>query len=353
MNLISFKKSNNIFVSNCKKIVFIVILFFTFQTGYSQDDNVEIISHKVELGETMLMVAKKYLVQPTEIYKLNKNAINGISEGMILYIPQPIKSQEILTDRKEEREKEKIALQERKKEREDRELAVAEQKAKEEVVIALEEGKKTASGRREEIGNLKISDKNQFIDHEVTSGQTLSELSRKYGVSIEEIEKANAKVLKNGLQIGQTLKMPVAQNLFIDKTPAVEIIDNGKTEINHKVVSGETLFSIARKYSTSVSDVQDLNEAALKNGLQAGQVLKIIANDSNVTNEEIVTSENNVESSLNIEYNLIKHKVEHKETLYSISRKYNVSVDEIKSINESILTKGLQAGQEISIRVKK
>ena len=90
-----------------KKIILFLVLILTFQNTYSQDDNVEIITHRVALGETMLTIAKKYLVQPSEIYKLNKKANDGVSEGMLLYIPQPIKSQDIIAKKKEKREKER------------------------------------------------------------------------------------------------------------------------------------------------------------------------------------------------------------------------------------------------------
>lgn len=352
-----------------KKFILVLVLLLTFQNTFSQDDDVEIITHRVALGETMLSISKKYLVQPTEIYRLNKKAIDGISEGMTLYIPQPINSQDIITKRKEKREKEKIALLERKTEREEKELILAEAKTKEDAIVALAEGKKPETGRREEIGKLNISEKQQFIDHEVASGETLSGLSRKYGISVEEIQKENANVLKNGLQTGQTIKMPVAQNLFIEKsestTPSIPTnnkITEAHSEITHKVVQGETLFSISRKYDVSVSDLKNSNENDLKNGLQAGQVLKIKSNNDDVNNDSssivnskntIVASVENVASASNDEYSYIKHKVEPKETLYSISKKYGVSVDEIKNQNQDILIKGLLSGQEISLKIKK
>lgn len=363
------KKINIILNLFNKNLILVFIFLLSFQFVFSQeDDNVEIITHKVALGETMLMISKKYLVQPSEIYKLNKKANDGVSEGMILYIPQPIKSQDIIAKKKEKREKEKLALLERKKEREEREereLAAAVEKEKESSILAVVDEKENQSGRREEIGKLKISDKKQFIEHEVVSGETLNGLSRKYGISVEEIQKENEKVLKNGLQVGQTLKIPVAQNLFIEKEPKQVISSilpnnsniNTHNEITHEVISGETLFSISRKYEVSVAEINNQNESLLKNGLQAGQILKIKSNKSLKANDqknESFSSNNSITESTSLdEYTIVKHKVEPKETLYSISRKYGVSVDEIKNENENILSKGLQAGQEISIRVKK
>ncbi|WP_339886934.1 LysM peptidoglycan-binding domain-containing protein [uncultured Flavobacterium sp.] len=350
-----------------RKLVVFLVLLLTFQLGYGQeDDNVEIVTHKVALGETMLMISKKYLVTPTEIYRLNKKAIDGVSEGMILYIPQPIKSQEIITERKEKREKQKLALLERVKEREERELI----KAKENEVVAsvseVEEAKDPNYGRREAISKLKISDKKQFIEHEVLSGETLNSLSKRYGVSVEEIEKENEKVLKKGLQAGSTLKMLVSQNLFINDEPEQVIStisteddnNNTTTEVMHKVNSGETLYSISKKYGISVNEISKANTATLQNGLQSGQMLKIKAKVPVVVNEDknekiIKTDLKTTEISNPDDITIIKHQVQPKETLYSISKKYNVSIEDIKQQNEELLTKSLQSGQEITIKVKK
>lgn len=364
MNFNVFKNNTKDLKQFSKKLILFFVFFFSFQTVFSQDEEVEIISHKVALGETMLMISKKYLVSPTEIYRLNKKAVDGISEGMVLYIPQPIKSQEIIAERVEKREKDKLALQERKKEREEKELAeakVIEEKQKE--VIALEsevvaeESKDAEYKRREAISKLNVSDKKQFIDHHVASGETLNSLSKKYGVSVQEIEKENEKALKNGLQAGQTLKMPVAKNLFIQKdTPP--IIEN-KSEFNHKVIAGETLYSISRKYGIAVEEITKENESILKNGLQTGQILKVKSSKAIINEEQAkevlkpTSTDANIVDNTSNEVSIIKHHVEPKETLYSISKKYNVSVEEIKQQNEAILAKGLQTGQEIVIKIKK
>lgn len=341
------------------RLVLALVFIFSFQTAFSQSEEVEIISHKVALGETMLMISKKYLVSPTEIYRLNKKAIDGVSEGMILYIPQPVKSQEIIAERIEKREKEKLALLERQKEREERELAEAKNNEKIIAENTVSEGSNDDEyKRREAIAKLNVTDKNQYIEHEVASGETLNNLSKKYGVSVDEIEKVNEKTLKKGLQAGQTLKMPVAKNLFIQKDP-IQLNDN-KTEISHKVVAGETLYSISKTYGVSVDEISNANESILKNGLKTGQTLKIktskVLNSKTQVSEDLkpTTDELNiVENSDTNEYITIKHQVEAKETLYSISKKYNVSVDEIKQQNEVILAKGLQTGQEIIIKLKK
>lgn len=367
LNVYKYKTRDLKLVSN--KIVLILVFLLSFQHSFSQNDDVEIISHKVALGETVLTISKKYLVPPSEIYKLNKTAVEGISEGMLLYIPQPITSQEILAERKEKREKEKLALLERKKEREAREEAEKLAEAKEKELVASKESEDVTNdpeyGRREAISKLSISDKKQFIDHHVASGETLNSLSKKYGVSVEEIEQENEKALKKGLQAGSVLKMPVAKNLFIQKESDEHLAtankpEVAKTEVNHKVSAGETLYSISKKYGVTVDEITKDNANLLKNGLQSGQTLKIKTAKSAtaVDTSDTITASTKMNEipaeSLNAEdVTIIKHHVEAKETLYSISKKYNVSIDEIKQQNEALLSKGLQSGQEILIKVKK
>lgn len=46
-----------------------------------------VINHKVQPGETVMLICKKYLVTPQDVYKLNPDAIEGISSNMVLKIP--------------------------------------------------------------------------------------------------------------------------------------------------------------------------------------------------------------------------------------------------------------------------
>jgi hypothetical protein len=73
----------------------LMMLFTTFlMTGYAfaQDDakveeDAKMVSHTVMMGETISLISKKYLVSPQDIYKYNKEAVDGISYNMVLQIP--------------------------------------------------------------------------------------------------------------------------------------------------------------------------------------------------------------------------------------------------------------------------
>lgn len=109
---------------------------------------------------------------------------------------------------------------------------------------------------------------------------------------------------------------------------------NGKTFVIHKVDEKETLFAISRRYKVTVDAILEYNKEAEK-GLEIGQIIKVP-----YTPRQIVkASEGTI------------HTVEAKETVYSISRKYGVSPDEIKQWN-NLTDNALSIGQSLVIKKK-
>ena len=107
----------------------------------------------------------------------------------------------------------------------------------------------------------------QQITHIVGAKETIFGLSKQYHVSIEAIQNANP-ILVNGLQIGQELSIPNPLNL--SKTENVS-----SSKAIHLVAAKESLFSIARQYNVSVSDLENQNKDLLQSGLQIGQSIVI------------------------------------------------------------------------------
>ncbi|TXE10400.1 LysM peptidoglycan-binding domain-containing protein [Gelidibacter salicanalis] len=107
----------------------------------------------------------------------------------------------------------------------------------------------------------------------------------------------------------------------------------------HTVLAEETVESIAKKYQVSVADIYALNPDA-KRKLNPNSVL-IIPNATNLSsNEQEVTKEL-------IGYE--DHKVKRKETLYSLSKEYNVAIEDIKKHNKRLYAENLKKGDEIRI----
>lgn len=158
--------------------------------------------------------------------------------------------------------------------------------------------------------------------YEVKSGDTLYGISNQYGVSVTDILNANG-LTSNVIQVGQILTIP-------DKLGT-----NPNSMFLYTVKKGDSLYSIARVYDATVDEIKKINNLT-SNSLSIGQVLKL---------PEIYTKES--EMSLP---NYINYVVQKGDSLYSISKKYNVSPDII--IKDNALSSNLLSiGQNLKIRV--
>lgn len=166
---------------------------------------------------------------------------------------------------------------------------------------------------------------NMFI-YTVKKGDSLWSISKVYSTSVEEIKRINY-LDNNILYIGQVLRIP---EMYTKEEDMVV-----PSYINYKVVSGDTLYSISKKYGVSIDTI--VSDNALKNNiLSVGQNLKIRVSGSIVEEcfgEDVSTNK----------YTVVKG-----DTLYSIARKFNTTVDNIKK-NNNLTSNTLSVGQILNI----
>jgi len=141
-----------------------------------------------------------------------------------------------------------------------------------------------------------------FVIHKVLAKQTLYSLAQRYKTTVDAINAENP-TLASGLQVGQTLKIPFGGELVqvaeVEPTTTVQVT-------MHKVVAGETLFSIARKYEVNVNDIKTWNNLE-NNSISLDQELEIRIEkplatgsaEANTENDEVVEPEKEEET---IEY---------------------------------------------------
>lgn len=110
----------------------------------------------------------------------------------------------------------------------------------------------------------------------------------------------------------------------------------GKVFILHKVEEKETLYGISRRYGTSIESILEVNPSA-DAGLEIGQILKVPYTGQRARTYTRQTGPGGI------------HRVSEKETLFSISRLYGVSIDELKLWNR-LTSSDLAVGQELLIK---
>lgn len=174
-----------------------------------------------------------------------------------------------------------------------------------------------------------------YYIHTVKPGETLYAISRAYGISQKAIAIENPGVI-SGIRIGQALKIPIdgGPQEEIDTSELAAPDDPGNM---HTVRSGETFYGIARMYALKEEDLREANPGVSPEHLSPGQRLRIP--------EKVVSEEAH---SFN-EEGLLYHKVKRKETLYSIAAYYQLSIDEIRSVNPELGWGGPKAGQVLRI----
>ena len=155
------------------------------------------------------------------------------------------------------------------------------------------------------------SEETDYITYQVVSGDSLYSIAKKYSITVNTIKDIN-NLSSNLLNIGQTLKIPSS-------------VSTEPTYLTYQVVSGDSLYSIARKYNTTVDAIKNLNNLTTNN-LSIGQILKIPSSTTNYTTYQVASGD----------------------SLYSIAKKFNTTVNEIKVLND-LSSNLLSIGQILKI----
>lgn len=181
----------------------------------------------------------------------------------------------------------------------------------------------------------------KFYVHIVQGGNTLYNLSKLYNVEAEKIIEFNP-TTANGIQLGQKLIIPVDANQVAE----VEKIET-KAPTTHLVEKGDNLYNISKRYSVSMEEIVKLNPGS-ENSISIGQELKLPTNAKIISENKLPTTKTQVTFSDSIvEYTVLPH-----ETLYTISKRFMVSVDEIKKLN-GLKNEKIRKNDILKIPVKK
>ena len=152
----------------------------------------------------------------------------------------------------------------------------------------------------------------------VKSGDTLYSIATKNNTTIDTLKQLN-NLTSNLLSIGQVLELP-----------STEIIEIPTTATTYTIKPGDTLYSIAKKYNTTVDQIKQLNNLT-SNTLTINKKLNIPTSQFIETPTTTIT-----------------YTVQPGDTLYSIAREYNTTINNIKELN-NLTSNLLTVGQQLLI----
>lgn len=255
------------------KVVFLVLFFTSCVAKNSMQD--PYVRHTVQKGETVYSISKKYQVTPFDIYRVNPDAKDGIKENSTLLIPQAVSATSTNTE-------------------------------DEDAIVTT---------------------------HKVAKKETLYSLAKQYSVSVADLKEWNPEVAKNGLKIGQDLivSKEYKTNAGIDHVEVQEV-SNTTSLSSHVVKTGETWYSLSRKYNVSVDELKSLN-SQFNDGLNIGDTLK-------------VKKQNEIKVTDNLQNKF--YVVKPQETMFSLTKQFNVSEEELVKLNPE-LNLGVKEGMVLKL----
>jgi membrane-bound lytic murein transglycosylase D len=204
-----------------------------------------------------------------------------------------------------------------------------------------------ADGFEAALQTLSADDRLPLAIHEVTRRETLATIAKQYGVSVTVIAKIND--VKGGkVSAGDSLKIPQISGQLPDKVLlAASRVDRPQSDrgrrqrqLVYRVRAGETLSSIARRQGIPVSTLAQLNNLGAGDALVKGQRLVISRASARRYRDEGVASGRRV-----------LYTVRRGDTVFSISRQYQVSVSQLKSWNGLNQHHQIRAGQRLVMYV--
>ncbi len=185
-------------------------------------------------------------------------------------------------------------------------------------------------------GSLTAQEK--YRSHIVKSGETITTISEKYGISERDIFKLNPDA-KEGIRENAVIILP---NDGVIMKPG-----SGISFVIHKVRRKETLFSLAKKYNVSIDDIKKYNKQLYAESLRKNDKIKIPQGTPSVTKvDEVITT--SPSQTTTVATATEKHTVQPKETVYGIARMYGITMSELIGMNPG-LTTDLPIGTELNV----
>lgn len=252
----------------------------------------ESVKHKVQRGETLYSIARKYEMDVAELRRLNSIDANdeSVNAGQDLWV-KPIPA----------------------------------------------DANSMTGASSPSITKIAKTDK--VTKHKVKRGETLAQIADDYGTTIDAIKENNKIAKNNQIKRGQVLTIKTTELA----TTSNDKNTKGSNKVSHQVKSGENLSTIAAKYGVTEDELRIWNQQSIKgNTVYANTNLTIYTN---------IESKGSTGAKPAKVKNAPKYyKIRRGDTLGEIAGKFGVSVSSLKSLNRNLRENSLQIGKQIRIQ---
>lgn len=201
---------------------------------------------------------------------------------------------------------------------------------------------------KQNLATLPDTQRLKWVRHKVNSGETLGEIARRYRTTTAQIKQANP-IKNNIIRAGKHLLIPTANykdslyasSVSMRKNAILNTSRQGH-KLEYRVQSGDSFWRIAQQHKVGVRNLAKWNAMAPGDTLKIGQKLVIWSK----TPQAVIS--NPLASAQ--KHQTIRYTVRNGDSLYRISKKFNVSVVDLKRWN-TLDKKYLKPGQKLKIVV--
>jgi len=140
----------------------------------------------------------------------------------------------------------------------------------------------------ERYNDLPVNERITFVDHYVTSGQSLSSIAQRYKVTVTMLQAANPHLRAHALRIGQRVIVPMSGRVVprgawstppepkVRRTSGTRYRNVSSTSATrHRVAAGETASGIARQHGIGLAALLEANDLTMRSVIRPGDVLRI------------------------------------------------------------------------------
>jgi membrane-bound lytic murein transglycosylase D len=153
------------------------------------------------------------------------------------------------------------------------------------VVVRVPRGRGAQVAER--YGDLPVNERITFVDHYVTSGQTLSGIAQRYQVTVTMLQAANPHLRSHALRVGQRVIVPMSGRVVPrgawsnPPEPRMRRVStryrtaSSADGTRHRVARGETASAIARQHGIGLMALLEANDLTMRSVIRPGDVLLI------------------------------------------------------------------------------
>ena len=189
------------------------------------------------------------------------------------------------------------------------------------------------------LAELPASERVKWVRHKIAKGETLSHIAKRYQTTVKVIKQSN-NLGNSNIRAGRYLLVPVAAkdaSRYAALGKRLQYRKTSGSKTSYQVKNGDSLWEIARRNKVTVAQLTKWNRLDSGSLIKPGQQLAIWKNGKQTTGGKHVRT--------------VRYAVRSGDSLYSISRKFNVSITDLKRWNSLHGDKYLQPGQNLKIRV--